>query len=212
MRPTDGLFIQWEKPNFAYSPCLLDIATPKDPHLSNAWPLTNRSVPNILAQHSGEMDLILHVCPIERRPHMQFYMAHRFRLQLLRRFSVKFSKMRNFTFGTPWLGKLKNTGRRQTTILRICFRWLYHCTTVTCDTNAIFWKDIQIFRHITRMDKNVQYLQNDRRSSSIPSSFSLYFLHRDIRKRYWALTVNRYLPTSSTSSLFCGNFFLFQAI
>ncbi len=43
-----------------------------------------------------KMDLILR--PIERRPQMQFSMARRFKLQLLRRYSVKFfSKMRNFT-------------------------------------------------------------------------------------------------------------------
>ncbi len=65
-----------------------------------------------------KMDLILR--SIKRRPQMQFSMARRFKLQLLRRYSVKFSKMRNFTLGTPWLGKLKNTGRRRTTILRIC--------------------------------------------------------------------------------------------
>jgi hypothetical protein len=46
-----------------------------------------------------KIDLILR--PIERRPQMQFSMASRFKLQLLRRYSVKFSKMRNFTLGTP---------------------------------------------------------------------------------------------------------------
>ncbi len=79
----------------------------------------------------------------------------------------------------------------------------------TLSANSLFI--LLLYRIYTRMDKIVQYLQNDRRSSSIPASFSLYFLHRDIRKRYWALTVNRYLPTSSTSSLFCGNFFLFSS-
>ncbi len=39
------------------------------------------------------MDLILR--PIERTPQMQFSMARRFKLQLLRRCSVKFYKMRN---------------------------------------------------------------------------------------------------------------------
>jgi hypothetical protein len=46
-----------------------------------------------------KMDLILR--PIERRPQMQFSIARRFKLQLLRRYSVKFYKMRNFTLGLP---------------------------------------------------------------------------------------------------------------
>ncbi len=46
-----------------------------------------------------KMDLILR--PIELRPQMQFSMARRFKLQLLSRYSVKFSKMRNFTLGMP---------------------------------------------------------------------------------------------------------------
>ncbi len=81
-------------------------------------------------------DLILR--PIERRPQMQFSIARRFKLKLLRRYSVKFYKMRNFTLGKPWFGKLKNTSRRRTSILRICSLWLYHCATVTCDTCAVF--------------------------------------------------------------------------
>ncbi len=32
---------------------------------------------------------------------MQFSMAPRFKLQLLRRYSVKFSKVHNFTLGSP---------------------------------------------------------------------------------------------------------------
>jgi hypothetical protein len=44
-------------------------------------------------------DLILR--SIERRPQMQFSMARRFMLQLLRRYSVKFCKMHNFTLGAP---------------------------------------------------------------------------------------------------------------
>jgi hypothetical protein len=55
-----------------------------------------------------KIDLILR--PLERRPQMQFSMARKFKLQLLRRYSVKISKMRNFTLGMPGLGKLKNTG------------------------------------------------------------------------------------------------------
>ncbi len=96
--------------------------------------VTNKD--NIEDRTVRKMDLILR--PIERRPQMQFSMGRRFKLQLLRRYSVKFSKMRNITLGTPWLGKLKNTGRRRTSILRICSLWLYHCATVTCDICAVF--------------------------------------------------------------------------
>ncbi len=46
-----------------------------------------------------KMDPILR--SIERRPQMQFSMARRFKLQLLRRYSVKFCKMCNFTLGAP---------------------------------------------------------------------------------------------------------------
>jgi hypothetical protein len=46
-----------------------------------------------------KMDLILR--SIERRPQMQFSMARRLTLQLLRRYSVKFCKMHNFRLGTP---------------------------------------------------------------------------------------------------------------
>jgi hypothetical protein len=46
-----------------------------------------------------KMDLILR--PIERRPQMQFSMSRRFKLQLLRRYSVKFYKMRKITLGPP---------------------------------------------------------------------------------------------------------------
>jgi hypothetical protein len=47
-----------------------------------------------------KMDLILR--PIERRPQLQFSIARKFKLQLLRRYSEKFSQMHNFfTLGTP---------------------------------------------------------------------------------------------------------------
>jgi hypothetical protein len=42
------------------------------------------------------MDLILR--SIERMLQTQLSMARRFKLQVLRRYNVKFSKMRNFTF------------------------------------------------------------------------------------------------------------------
>ena len=50
-------------------------------------------------------DLILR--SIERRPQMQFSMAHKFPLWRLRRYSVKHSKMRNFTFDALWPRKTK---------------------------------------------------------------------------------------------------------
>jgi hypothetical protein len=62
-----------------------------------------------------KMDLILR--PIERRPQMQFSMARRFKLQLLRRYSVKFSKMLNFTLVTLRLNKVKSTGGSKPTSL-----------------------------------------------------------------------------------------------
>ncbi len=64
---------------------------------------------------------------------MQLSMACRFKLQLLRRYSVKFSKKRNFTLGTPRLGKLKNTGGKRTNILQICSLLLFHCATIACN-------------------------------------------------------------------------------
>ncbi len=81
-------------------------------------PLSPASVPCTVRK----MDLILR--PIERRPQMQFSIARRFKLQLLRRYSVKLSKMRNFTLETLRLDKLKSTGRRRTNI-----PWIYHDST-----------------------------------------------------------------------------------
>jgi hypothetical protein len=81
-----------------------------------------------------KMDLILR--SIGRRPQMQLSMARRFKLRLLRRYSVKFSKKRNVTLSTPWLGKLKNTGGRRTNILWICSLHLLHCATGACDIPA----------------------------------------------------------------------------
>jgi hypothetical protein len=68
---------------------------------------------------------------------MQFSMARRFMLQLLRRYSVKFCKMRNLMLGAPCIGKLKNTGGRRTNNLWIYCLQLYHCATVTCKMEAI---------------------------------------------------------------------------
>ncbi len=94
-----------------------------------------------------KMDLILR--SIQRRPKMQFSMARMFKLQLLRRYSVKFSKMRNFTLGSPWLGKLKNTGGRRTINPWISSPRLYPCATVTCKKLSMFLKHINIFSFLT---------------------------------------------------------------
>jgi hypothetical protein len=59
-----------------------------------------------------KMDLIL--CSIEWMLQTQLSMARRFKLQVLRRYNVKFSKMRNFTLDTLRLDKLKSTGGRRT--------------------------------------------------------------------------------------------------
>ncbi len=92
------------------------------------------------------MDLILR--PIERRPQRQFSMARRFKLQLLRRYSVKFSKMRHFTLETLRLDELKSTGGRRTNIPWIYSPWLYHCATSTHVMKAEFSMNINTFCHI----------------------------------------------------------------
>ncbi len=55
MRPSDGLFIQCEKPNFAFIDPAYWIREPQRTLIScNARLSTNRSMPNILAQLSSE--------------------------------------------------------------------------------------------------------------------------------------------------------------
>jgi hypothetical protein len=61
-----------------------------------------------------KMDLIIR--SIERMLQTQLSMACRFKLQMLRRYNVKFSKMRNFTLDMLRLDKLKSTGGRQINI------------------------------------------------------------------------------------------------
>jgi hypothetical protein len=82
------------------------------------------------------MDLILR--SIERMLQTQLSMARRFKLQLLRRYNVKFSKMRNFTLDTQRLDKLKNTGGRRTNNPWISSPRLYHCATGTHEMEAEF--------------------------------------------------------------------------
>ncbi len=65
-----------------------------------------------------KMDLILR--SIERMLQTQLSMARRFKLHVLRRYNVKFYKMRNFTLETLRLDKLKSTGGRRTNISWIC--------------------------------------------------------------------------------------------
>ncbi len=83
-----------------------------------------------------KMDLILR--SIERMLQTQLSMARRFKLQVLRRYDVKFSKMRNFTLETLRLDKLKNTGGRRTNISWIYSPRLYHCATDTHVLKAEF--------------------------------------------------------------------------
>ncbi len=74
-----------------------------------------------------KMDLILR--SKERMLQTQLSSAHRFKLQVLGRYNVKFYKMRKFPLETPWLHKLKSTGGRWTNILWISSPGLYHHTT-----------------------------------------------------------------------------------
>jgi hypothetical protein len=74
-------------------------------------------------------DLILR--SIERRPQMQFSMVRKFPLWRLRRYSVKYSKVRNFTFNTPCRRKLNSTSWARTSILWICSPPLFHCATLS---------------------------------------------------------------------------------
>ncbi len=96
-----------------------------------------------------QIDLILR--SIERMLQTQLSMARRFKLQLLRRYNVKFYKMRKFTLETPWLDKLKSTGGRRTNILRICSPGLYHFATGTLEYDAKFWINMNIFAIFNRL-------------------------------------------------------------
>jgi hypothetical protein len=70
---------------------------------------------------------------LERRPQMQFSMVRKFPLWRLRRYSVKYSKVGNFTFNAPCRRKLNNTSWARTNILWICSPPLYHCATLSCE-------------------------------------------------------------------------------
>ncbi len=83
-----------------------------------------------------KMDLILR--SIERMLQTQLSMARRFKLPVLRRYNVKFSKMRYFTLETLRLDKLKRTGGRRTNIPWIYSPRLYHCATGTHIMEAEF--------------------------------------------------------------------------
>jgi hypothetical protein len=65
-------------------------------------------------------------------------MARRFKLQVLRRYNVKFSKMRNFTLDTLRLDKLKSTGGRRNNNPWIYSPRLYHCATDAHEMKAEF--------------------------------------------------------------------------
>ncbi len=94
------------------------------------------------------MDLILR--SIERMLQTQLSMARRFELQVLCRYNVKFSKMRNFTLETLRLDKLKSRGGRQTDIPWIHSPRLYHCATGTHVMKAEFLNKYKYFLpHLT---------------------------------------------------------------
>jgi hypothetical protein len=83
-----------------------------------------------------KMDLILR--SIERMLRTQRSMARKFKLQVLRRYNVKFYKKRNFTLDMQRLDKLKSTGGRRTNNPWIYSPWLYHCATGTHEIKAEF--------------------------------------------------------------------------
>ncbi len=89
------------------------------------------------------MDLILR--SIERILQTQLSMARNFKLQVLRRYNVKFSKMCNYTLDTPCLDKLKSTGGRRTNILSSCNPKLYNCATGTHAIESKFFIKYKYF-------------------------------------------------------------------
>jgi hypothetical protein len=100
---------------------------------------------------------------IERRPQMQFSMVRKFPLWRLRRYSVKYSKVRNFTFNMPCRKKLNNTGRARTNILWIYSPPLYHCATRTWEIEGFFQFLAFFFAKFIRLH-NIphQWIQNGR--------------------------------------------------
>jgi hypothetical protein len=88
-------------------------------------------------------DLILR--SLERRLQMQFSMARKFPLWPLRRYNVKHSKMRNFTFGAPWPLKI-NTFLPNCTVCVILraneYKMAENALSIICCLNLllmIFW-------------------------------------------------------------------------
>jgi hypothetical protein len=78
-------------------------------------------------------------------------MGRRFKLQVLHKYNVKFSKLRNFTLDTLRLDKLKSTGGRLTNIPWIYSSRLYHCAigTHACSDSRIFNKYKYFLPHLT---------------------------------------------------------------
>ncbi len=106
-------------------------------------------------------DLILR--SIERRPQMQFSMVRKFPLWRLRRYSIKYSKVRNFTFNAPCRRKLNNTCWERTNILWICSPPLYHCATLSWEIEEFFQFLCFFFAKFNRL-RNIprQWIQNSR--------------------------------------------------
>ncbi len=106
-------------------------------------------------------DLILR--SIERRPQMQFSMVCKFPLWRLRRYSVKYSKVCNFTFNAPCRRKLNNTSWARTNFLWICSPPLYHCATLSWQMEEFFQILCFFFAKFNRL-RNIprQWIQNGR--------------------------------------------------
>ncbi len=93
------------------------------------------------------MDLILR--SIERMLQTQLSMARTFKLQVLRRYNVKLSKMRNFTLDTQRPDKLKSAGWRRTNNPWIYSPRLYHRATGTHTENRILNIHKYFLPHLT---------------------------------------------------------------
>ncbi len=100
---------------------------------------------------------------IERRPQMQFSMVRKFPLWRLRRYSVKYSKVRNFTFNAPCQRKLNNTSWERTNILWIFSPPLYHCATFSWEIEDFFQVLCFFFAKFKRFSNiPLQWIQNGR--------------------------------------------------
>jgi hypothetical protein len=116
---------------------------------------------SILDHTVRKKDLILR--SIERRPQMQFSIFCKFPLWRLRRYSVKNSKVLNFTFNAPCQRKLNNTSWARTNILWNCSPSLYLCATLSLELEEFFQVLCFLFAKFNRL-RNIprQWIQNGR--------------------------------------------------